>query len=188
MHANFPWLLNLNVFAHLGGNRPAHLLGFAAAYLLRNLLAFLYNNIFALLLGDRYALLLLVDATNLLGEFLARLVATLGQGNLNITANLGQGMAHLPLDLLADFLGFINANIFPDGSTDLNLLLMALQFRLLAFGLFSRLLSLLGSQRIQDMSNLVADRTLPLLGRVHRLRALFLADHLALLLLHLMAD
>jgi len=160
MHADLPWLLDLYRLAHFGGYRPTDLLGFAAAHLFRDLLAFLNNDIFTLLLGYRDALLLLVDTTDLLGKLLARLVTALGEWHLNVTTNLGQGMAHFLLNLLADLLRLINANIFPDRSTHFHLLLMAFLLRLLTLGL----LGLLGSQGIQNMGNLVTDRPLPLLG------------------------
>lgn len=116
MNANFPRLLDLDRFAYLGWDRPAFALGLAAAYLLGLLFAFLHQRILALLLGDWNALLLLFDAADLLGKLLARLVAAFGLGNFNLLADLGPGLAHILLNLLADLLGLIDALLFQDGS------------------------------------------------------------------------
>jgi len=198
MHADFPWLLDLLRLAYLGGYRPAHALGLAAANLFRNLLAFLNSDIFAFLLGDRDALLLLVDAAHLLGDLLAGLVAALGQWHLNGAAYLGQGMADLLLDLVADFLGLVVADVLPDGSAHFGLLLMTLHFGLLGLhsGLGGDLLGLLAGNLVldgsQDVSNLLLHGSLPLLGRfdllLRWLRALLLGNELAFLLLDLLAD
>jgi len=116
VNANFPRLLDLDRFAYLGWDRPAFALGLAAAYLLGLLFAFLHQRILALLLGDWNALLLLFNTADLLGELLARLVAALGLGNFNLFADLSPGLADILLNLLADFLGLIDALLFQDGS------------------------------------------------------------------------
>jgi len=198
MHADFPWLLDLLRLAYLGGYRPAHALGLAAANLFRNLLAFLNSDIFAFLLGDRDALLLLVDAAHLLGDLLAGLVAALGQWHFNGAAYLGQGLADLLLDIVADFLGLVVADVLPDGSAYFGLLLMTLDFGLLGLhsGLGGDLLGLLAGNLVldgsQDVSNLLLDGSLPLLGRfdllLRWLRALLLGNEFAFLLLDLLAD
>jgi len=177
VNADLPGLLDLDGLADLGGDRPALALGLAGADLLGYLLALLGQGILALLLGEGDALLLPLDAADLLGQLLARLVAALGQGNLHLRAHLGAGLAHVLLDVLADLLGLVVADVLPDGSADL----------LLAALLGSNGLDgLLGSDCGHlDAEDLVEDGPLlpPLL-------VLLLAglDSLALLLLDLPAD
>jgi len=194
VYANFPWLLDLNWLAYLGGYGPADALGLAAADLFRNLLALLNGDIFALLVGDFDALLLLVDAAHLLGNLLAGLVAALGEGHIHVTALLGQGLANLLLNFVADLLGLIVTDVLPDRGADFALLLVTLRLGLLGLdcGLHSDLCNLLASQLglqgNQGVSNGL-DRTLPLLGSLDlRLGALLLRDELALLLFHFLTD
>jgi len=180
VNADLPGLLDLDGLADLGGDWPALALGLAGADLLWLLMALLGQGRLALLLGEGEALLLPLDAADLLGQLLARLVAALGQGNLHLRAHLGAGLAHVLLDVLADLLGLVVADVLPDGSADL--LLAAL---LGSNGLDGLLGTDLG--RSLDAEDLVEDGPLlpPLL--VFTLLAAGL-DGLALLLLDLLAD
>jgi len=172
VYADFPRFLYQYRFAHLRRDRPALLHGLAGANLLRLLFAFLDSHILALLLGERDALLLLLDSTDLLGDFLARLVTTLGQGKLNLLANFSTRLAHLLLNIPADLFGLIQADVLPNGSADLGFLLVALLVRLLAV-------------LLQEL----ADVTLPFLGVVLLgLGAHGLLDDFALVVLDLLAD
>jgi len=179
VNADLPGLLDLDGLADLGGDRPALALGLAGADLLGYLLALLGQGILALLLGEGDALLLPLDAADLLGQLLARLVAALGQGNLHLRAHLGAGLAHVLLDVLADLLGLVVADVLPDGSADL--LLAALLGSLDSDGL-------LGSDlgRSLDAKDLVEDG--PLLPPLLVFPLLAGLDSLALLLLDLPAD
>merc|ERR1719474_1338094 len=75
-------------------------------------------------------------------------------------------MADLLLDLVADVLGLVVADVLPDGSAHFGLLLMTLDFRLLGLhsGLGGDLLGLLAGNLVldgsQDVSNLLHDGSL----------------------------
>jgi len=169
VNANFPRLLDLDRFAYLGWDRPAFALSLAAAYLLGLLFAFLHQRILALLLRDWNALLLLFDAADLLGKLLARLVAAFGLRNFNLLADLGPGLAHILLNLLADLLGLIDALLFQDGSAGF---------------LFVTLVVLL-----EDLlEELFDDGPLPLLVGFDLLGVGALLDQFALVFLNLLAD
>jgi len=178
VNADLPGLLDLDGLADLGGDRPALALGLAGADLLGYLLALLGQGILALLLGEGDALLLPLDAADLLGQLLARLMAALGQGNLHLRAHLGPGLAHVLLNVLADVLGLVVADVLPDGCADL--ILAALLGSNGLDGLFGT-----DCGRSLDAEDLVEDGPLlpPLL--VFLLAGL---DGLALLLLDLLAD
>jgi len=170
MYADFPWFLHLDRFAYLRGDRPALLFSLLGARLLQLLVTFLNVNIHTLLLRDGDALLLLLDSTVLLGDLLG-----------DIFANLSARGAHLLLNILADLLGLIPADILPDRSTVVGLLHIAmLLFLLLVVLLFIDLLDL--QHLLQGLDN----RPLPLLG--FSLLAHSLLNNFAFLLLNIFAD